>query len=384
MKITIITETYLPFIAGVSASTDNIARFLAGKGHQVTVICPHPVLPQIQKEKQWKLVYTPSFPDFFFKGKPMSLWPLPFPTMIREITLKKADIIHVQEAGALGVAAFIIAKIRHVPVVGALHLTPEQIIKIIKFNPFDLARKLIINFLLFFYNHCQAIMVPTATFKKMLEEIGVKKPILVVSNGVDTEKFTPGEKHPEIIQKYNLPASKILFFYLGRLDKDKNIDTIINALPFASSKVHLVIAGQGAYEEELRKLTDKIQVNDRITWLGHIPEEDIVKLYQCMDCFILMSPYEVQSIVTLQAIACGLPVICSNEGALPELCHDGENGFLVDTYDSQTLAQKMDILAGDEPLRKKFSGKSREISLPHERSQNFAKLETLYQNLTKP
>jgi len=382
MKITLVTETYLPFIAGVSSSSDSIARFMAKKGHQVTIISPRPVLPTTKSEQDLNLIYTPSTPDFIFKGKPMSLWPLPLPVMIREITKEKVNILHIQEAGALGIAALITAKIRKIKVVGALHLTPEQIVRFIKINPFNLTVTGI-NFLLkVFYNSCDALMVPTQTFAQMLGKIGVRKKIVVVSNGVDTGKFAPGEKDQEVIKKYQLPQDKILFFFLGRMDKDKNIDTIIKALSLTSDKIHLIIAGQGAEENNLKQLAHEQKVYPKITWLGFIPDSDIVKLYNSMDGFILMSPFEVQSIVTLQAISCGLPVICSKEGALPELCHDNQNGFLIDTYNFQTLAQKMEILTDDENLRKKFGDQSREISLPHEKNRNLQKLEDLYKSLT--
>lgn len=381
MKITIVTETYLPFIAGVSTSTDSIARFLAQKGHEVTVLCPHPVLPVKVHETEFKIIYTPSFKDPFFAGKPTSPWPLPLPVMYKEITKDKTDLVHIQEAGALGVSALCFARQRKIPVVGALHLTSEQIIKFIRINPFNLTNKLIQKLLVFFYNSCNTIMVPTQTFAQMLTKIGVRKKIVVVSNGVNTNKFIPGTKNTEIMSKYNLPQDKIIFFYLGRMDKDKNIGTIIKSLNLVFSNVHLVIAGQGAQEKELKNLAISLNTSPKITWLGQIPEEDLTKVYQATDCFVLMSPYEVQSIVTLQAISCGLPVICSNEGALPELCHDHENGFLIPTYDYKMLALKINLLTENENLRKEMGAQSRQISLPHDKAKNLSKLEGLYKEM---
>lgn len=381
MKFTIVTETYLPFRVGVSSSTDSIARFMVKKGHEVTVISPKPVLPVEEVEKELKLIYTPSLKDLFFAGKPMSPWPMPLPTMFREIKKEKVDLVHIQEPGALGTAALIFAKLRRVLVVGALHFTPEQSLKFVRINPLNLTVIFFNNYIKFVYNFYDAIMVPTQTFAQMLKKVGVKKEIVVVSNGVDTKRFVPGKKDPKIFRKYDLPRDKVLFFFLSRLDKDKNITTIIKGLLKTSEKVHLIIGGKGIEEENLKAFAKELKVDKKISWLGHLPEEDLVKVYQAMDCFVLMSPYEVQSIVTLQAIACGLPVIASNEGALPELIHEGENGFLVDTYDFDTLAQKMEIVASEENLRKKFGLASRQIALPHEREINLEKLNNLYLSL---
>lgn len=383
MKIAIVTETYLPFIAGVSSSTDSIARFLVKTGHQVTVISPRPVLPIRKEEKELKLIYTPSVKDFFFAGKPMSLLPLPIPLMFREIKKDKVDLVHIQEAGSLGISALMFAKLRKIPVVGALHLTPEQIVRFIKINPFNLTIKIINQFLKIYYNSCAAVMVPTQTFGRILKNIGVKKELVIVSNGVDIKRFTPAKEDFQIFKKYHLPNDKILFLYLGRIDKDKNIATIIKALTKTLEKIHLVIAGQGLEEKNLKDLINKLKVSDKISWLGLLPEEDLVKIYQAVDCFIIMSPYEVQSIVTLQAIACGLPVIASNKGALPELVHDKKNGFLIETYDFKTLSQKMAIIANHKNLREKFGRESRKIAIPHQKEKNLAKLNQLYINLTK-
>lgn len=372
----------MPFIAGVSTSTDSIARFMARHGHRVRVISPTPVIKVANEEKELELIYTPSFKDFFFNGKPTSPWPLPFPVMVKEITKEKTDIVHIQEAGAVGTAALIYAKLRKIPAVGALHVTPEQLVRFVKINPGNITLNGFKTYLRNFYNLCQGIMVPTETFAGMLRDIGVKKKIVVVSNGVDTEKFHPEPKNKTLQDNFSLPANKIIFFYLGRIDKDKNIDTIIKALPDTSDQVHLVIAGKGRREELLRQLAKDLNVLNKITWIGYLNDQEIVDIYHAVDCFVIMSPYEVQSIVTLQAIACGLPVIAANAGALPELAQEECNGFLVGTYDHKTLANKMDSLAGDANLRNQMGIESRKIALPHEKSVNLKKLEDFYLALT--
>jgi glycosyltransferase involved in cell wall biosynthesis len=112
-----------------------------------------------------------------------------------------------------------------------------------------------------------------------------------------------------------------------------------------------------------------------------VTDAEMLKLYGAVDAFAIMSPYEGQSIVTLQAVACGLPVIAANAGALPELVYDNKNGYLVKTYDFKTLADRMNTLASSTDLRHKFGVVSRTISLKHERSKALAKLEDIYEEL---
>lgn len=383
MNIVIATETYLPFIAGVSTSTDNIVRFLARKGHRVTVIAPRPVIKSdIKPEKNVTIIHTPSFPDPFFRGKSFSPIPLPLWTVFSAIT-HDTDLVHIQEPGAIGMTACMAAKIKGIPTVGALHFTPDQILRILAFPGKHLSITLIQALMRWFYNGCNGVMVPTQTFVSYLKRIGVRKDMCVVSNGVDTKDFVPTKNRLLKRSANGLPKDKILFFFLGRLDFDKHADTIIRALPNTDTNVHLVIAGEGKEEKNFRNLANTLGVSERITWLGYLSHEKMKEVYQSVDCFVLMSPYEVQSIVTLQAISSGLPVLACKEGALPELCHDGENGFTIATDDDKTLAEKMNILASDSKLRVRMGRESRKISLPHDRNTALEKLERFYTTILR-
>jgi len=224
-------------------------------------------------------------------------------------------------------------------------------------------------------------MVPTATFAQFLQESGVKKPIQVVSNGVDTKDFVPTEDRFSGRDTYHLPKNKILFFFLGRLDFDKHADTIIRALPDTDANVHLVIAGEGKEEQNFRNLAQTLGVSKKITWLGYLSHAQMKEVYQSVDAFVLMSPYEVQSIVTLQAISCGLPVLACKEGALPELCHDEVNGYTIATDDHKMLSKKMNVLASNSLLREKMGKESRKISLPHDRTTALSSLEEFYKKI---
>lgn len=380
MNLVIATETYLPFIAGVSTSTDNIARFMVRHGHHVTVVCPKPVKKgEVEPLRNLTIVHTPSLPDLFFRGKSFSPFPMPFRTL--QNTLKNSDLVHIQEPGAIGYTALYIAKRRRIPIVGALHFTPEQIFRILFFPKLPLFINLVRGYSRWFYNRCDGIMVPTETFATYLREIGVIKPIEVVSNGVDTKEFTPSSDRLVRRDRCHLPKDKVLFFFLGRLDIDKHADTIIKALPQTNPLVHLVIAGEGKEEDSFKSLAKTLKVEDRITWLGYISRVQMKDVYQSVDAFVLMSPYEVQSIVTLQAISSGLPILACREGALPELCHNGKNGYTIPFLDFSYLAEKMNVLALDKNLRERMGKESRCISLPHDRTKALLTLEKFYKKI---
>ena len=380
MNILFVTETYLPFIAGVSSSSDSIARYMVSRGHRVVLVNPRPIIDKkVETPPGLELIYAPSIPDFFYKGKPQTIFPLGLPVIDKAIQKNKFDIIHVQEPGSLGVSALILSKIYKIPTVGMLHFTPEQAAGMIPGKPFFIVKPLVEAYIRFFYNKYKAIAVPTQTFVDFLKSVGVTRPIEVVSNGVDTNKFHQAGTNLELRKKYGFSESDVVFFFLGRLDGDKNAATLVSAMPYTDANVRLVIAGNGKLKESLHSLADSLKVSGRTTWVENITDAEMPDFYHLADVFTIVSPYEVQSIVTLQALASGLPVICANRGALPELCHDGTNGYLVDAYDAKALATKMNLLAKDGPMRVKFGEESRKISLSHHKPDVLHKLELLYE-----
>ena len=382
MNILLVTETYLPWITGVSVSTDNIAKFLAKNGHKVTIVCPKQLVKGVvPPRKNITVINVPSIPFTFYNRSAFSIFPVTFFIIQKLIKKEKIDIIHIQEPGWTGVAALSAAKINKVPVFGALHFIPEQIDRVLWGSAERILTPVINIFVRFIYDRYDAIMTPSHFFKSYLKFLGVKKPIEVISNGVDTKEFAPRSKNLSFRKKYKIPEKSVLFFYLGRLDGDKNVGTLVKAMKYTNSKVHILIVGKGKIIGYLHDLSKKEGSSSKITWIEYITNEEMVPAYNASDVFTIVSPYEGQSIVALQAAASGLPIVAADAGALPEICRDGENGFLVHTYDYKTLAEKMNKLAADRNLREEFGKESRRISLLHTRSVIFKQIEDEYKKL---
>ncbi len=381
MNILLISEIYLPTVSGVASSTDSIARFMASRGHHVYLICPKPIVPYVAPpQENLEIIYTPRLRDPFFVGKSMAIIPLGLPEIWRTIRNSHIDVVHIQEPGALGIMALTLSRLYGLPVVGAMHFSLEQVIRITPWfvRPFSAVfTKLYIRAV---YPQYTAIMMPTKTVISELSSlIGHAERIHPISNGVETTIYTPvNGPYAKLRKKYGFHETEPYFMYLGRLDADKNIETMIRALAVTPNSFHMIIAGVGKQAMRLLSLAKELSVNDRIIWLEKIAREEIVELYQLSDVFVITSPVETQSIVALQAIACGLPVLAANAGALPELVHDGENGYLLPTFDEKLLAEKMCYLATHPEVRSKMGAKSRELSMEHEKSRVLKKLEALY------
>lgn len=157
--------------------------------------------------------------------------------------------------------------------------------------------------------------------------------IRVIYNGVDSQSLTPDSSER---------AHKPLFVYLGRLKKYKRVDTVIRA--FASLNLPdatLEIAGAGDYRAPLEGLAQSLHVEDRVTFLGFVPEEQKVHLLRRAWASVLASPKEGWGISNLEAAACGTPVIAANSPGIRESVIDGETGFLVPQDDPDSMAAAM-------------------------------------------
>jgi glycosyltransferase involved in cell wall biosynthesis len=359
---------------------------MASQGNHVYLVCPKPVVPYIAPpQKNLEIIYTPCLRDPFFVDKSMAVVPLGLWEIWHTIATKHIDVVHIQEPGALGIMTLALAKLYRLPIVGAMHFSMEQIIRITPAIVRPFSAPFTKFYIRMVYPQYTAIMMPTKTvIKDLVALIGHPERIHAVSNGVDTTVYTPRKGSSTTLRrKYHLREKETYFMYLGRLDADKNIETIVRALPLVSIEIHLILAGVGKQKENLVALAKELSVYDRITWIDQIALAEIIDLYQLSDGFIIMSPVETQSIVALQAIACGVPVIAADAGALPELIQDGKNGYLLPTFDVGKLAEKMTYLSGHPEIRKEMGIASRALSLHHEKRRVLGELEQLYKDIGK-
>ena len=168
------------------------------------------------------------------------------------------------------------------------------------------------------------------------------------------------------------------------MDKEKRVEVILHALSeiLRTNNVHLVLAGIGEEKQNLEILSEKLDVQKSVTFTGFVPDEDLQNIYRVADIFVIAGIAELQSIVTMEAMASGLPIVAVNAMALPELVHDGKNGFLFPIDDNQTLAQKVTTILLDNKLQKKMSEESLEIIKAHDMNQIIKKYESIYYEIT--
>lgn len=385
MNILIASDTYPPDVNGAAYFSSRLATVLAARGHQVSVICPsRRVRSQTSVRERVTVFGVHSLPLLLYPNFRFSP-PFLVKKSIRQFLLaRRPDVVHIQNHFLLSNAVFAVARELGIPVMGTNHMVPENVIHHLHL-PAALQGKVRVYLWSRFvdiYKQLCFVTAPTATAARLSQKPGLGKEVVPVSCGVDLERFRPGSGDSKLKKRYGIP-DRLILLYVGRLDKEKRIEVIVRAMPGVLERVdaHLVVAGPGKLRAGLEALAGHLGIKDRISFLGYLPEEDLPGLYSTADVFVIASVAELQSIVTMEAMASGLPVIAADAMALRELVHHGENGFLFPEEDAQALAAAAIALLSDEPLRRQMARKSLEIIKTHDINKVVGQYETLYRRM---
>jgi glycosyltransferase involved in cell wall biosynthesis len=187
--------------------------------------------------------------------------------------------------------------------------------------------------------------------------------VSVVYGGVDS-RFHPIEDEATLHAarvKYGLHSPFIL--YVGTIEPRKNLGRLLRAYTRLRAKYktphRLVVAGGlgWLYQDVLREI-DELASEHEVIFLGRVPDEDLPTLYSLADVFAFPSLYEGFGLPPLEAMACGVPVVCSNTSSLPEVV--GDAGVLVSPFDIDALSEAIASLLEDPARRTELAARGRE------------------------
>jgi glycosyltransferase involved in cell wall biosynthesis len=309
--------------------------------------------------------------------------PFPYFYVKKIIDEFKPDIINANSPYPNSLSAINIARKKNIPVVGSIHILPENMLPAFtNFLFYETMKNYIWRYLIYFYNQMDWITIPTKTGGDLYIEKGLKKNITPISTGVKTEIFNPNNNGEYLRKKFNLPKKKIVL-YTGRINEEKNLEVLINAIPKTLEQVdaHFLICGSGGdYKQDLINLAKKLKVDDHTTFTGFLDWKDYPNIYTIADVFAIPAESELLSLVTLEAIATGLPVVVVNKGALPELASNN-NGLVFEPGNSKQMADCIVKILSDDKLRKKMSLKSLELIKKHTVESAGKEYERVYENV---
>jgi glycosyltransferase involved in cell wall biosynthesis len=198
--------------------------------------------------------------------------------------------------------------------------------------------------------------------KKRALENKVKVSIEVVPNGVDLEIFNAKIRpfdHDFASQDHGIARSDLgiepdekIIITVSRLVKKNGLADLIKAGQYLDFSFKILIIGTGPEEKKLRKLVKKLNLKDKVIFLGHIEYQNLINYYYIADVFVRSSLSEGLGNVFLEAMATGLPIIGTPVGGIPDFLIDRKTGLFCQIKNPQSIAQKIKEILEDDNLRK--------------------------------
>jgi glycosyltransferase involved in cell wall biosynthesis len=371
MKIAIFTDTFLPSINGVVTSIVNLSRELVKKGHNVMIIT------SITKKKskidlgknisivRYKTLGLIKYPDFQLTA--------PNPFILNKVRDFKTDVIHSHMPSLLGWQALVCSKIFNVPIVGTYQTFLPGFVDcfpiLAKFKN-SFVQDIIWGYTKMYYNACDKITTLSHAMKDELIKNNIKS-VDVVSDGVDLNNFYPRDTKKD--------GKTIL--QVGRISCEKNVDVTVRAFKILLKNIpdaKLIIAGSGP---DLKKIKEMASDCKNIKLLGAVDHEKLPKIYSKADLFVTASTIEVEGLVILEAMACGLPIVGVDALAIPTIVAHEKNGFIAKPYNEEEIAKYMFLLLNKKELRQSFGKKSTEIVKKYSLEKTADKFEKIYKLL---
>jgi len=184
--------------------------------------------------------------------------------------------------------------------------------------------------------------------------------VRVIPGGVDIHKFKKVITD-DIDEQFNIKGEKVVVF-AGKLTVYKGVKYLVRAAKKIRGKI--LILGDGPERKNLEKIVKEEKISN-VKFIGHLGSDTdfLIKFYSRADVFVAPSVWdEPLGLVILEAMACETPVVVTRKGGIPLAVKDGQNGFFIRPRNSQDMAEKINTLFENEPLRLKMAKKAREIA----------------------
>ncbi|WP_318307329.1 glycosyltransferase family 4 protein [Amycolatopsis solani] len=374
LRVLIGADTFPPNVNGAAFFAERLARGLAGRGHDVHVVCPSDDGPARTEQRDGCTIHRIRSRAIPFHGDYRFCTPGRARAAAAGILDRvRPDVVHVQAHFGVGRALLATAAARDVPGMATNHFMPDNLLG---YTPFprrlkDAIARRAWQDLVRVYRDARIVTTPTPRAAEVLAGIGLGRPAQVVSCGIDLAHYAAPVR----------PAGRTAsVLFVGRLDAEKNIDQLLRALaPLPHVRADLV--GDGTRRQELEDLATELGIADRVTFHGFVSDAELVHRYAEADVFCMPGTAELQSLATMEAMAAGLPIVAADALALPHLVHHGENGYLFEPGAITAISGWIAGLAADPDARARMGEASRAIVAQHDIDDALAAFEAQYRIL---
>jgi len=353
MHIAFFTNFYLPVVNGVSRSVESFREALTKQRHNVFVFA------QAANEYEDKVPFIFRYPALALPVSievPAVIPVSPFVDQL--LPLLKPDVIHTHHPILLGQTAARKAKELNVPLIFTFHTRYQEYTHYIPLPQEaiqEFIKSAIQTWLRTFMRMCQHIIIPSESMKEILiRDYGLQDSYTVIPTGMDLTPFALADGK-EIRSRLGWQKDKVLIS-IGRLAQEKNWPVLLQAVKKVFRKhpdLRVVIIGDGVEKRNLQELAAELGIAERVTFTGEVSFSEVPAYLKAADLFAFASITETQGLVTMEAMAAGLPVVAVNGSGTCDIIDEGKQGFLVPN-NATALAKSINELLGSPTLMKKF------------------------------
>ncbi len=395
LRIALTTESYLPYLSGVTVSVDALARGLGARGHEVLVVAPRPERgativdvgsPGPEPAYAWLGSYQ--LPRLAPPAYRMA-WPNPIDDAWRTARAFRPDVVHAHSPFVTGVLARRLARSVRAPLVFTHHT---------RFADYGhylgpLARPgaaLTDAYLRGFWAGCAAIIAPSS---ELATEIRERLPerqrarVRIIPTGIDVDAIRRLERvDPRPAAGW--PSDAVVIATLGRLAPEKSPGTILDAMAIvaaADASARLLVIGGGPSEPELRSRAAEPDLAGRVVFTGALPRMEALARLSAADLFAFASRTETQGLVLAEALAAGLPAVAVEGPGVRDSVHHGVDGLIVRADPSRMvaarLAESLGALVTDAGRRRDMAERAKADAGRFAVGARVAEVEALYRSL---
>ncbi len=376
MRIGLFTDSYPPFINGVSTSVAMLKKALEKEGNIVYVVTvSHNVLKYEYDEKE-RILKIPGIPIGIYDYRLSRIYPV---SMINKMKNWKLDVIHSHTEFGIGILARLFAKQFNLPLVHTYHTLYEDYTHYITHGYFDKSSKKIVEYLTKFYcdKTANELIVPTNKIYRLFKDkYNFEKNIHIIPTGIEVDRFfveNVNKKEVDTLRKrLNLKRKDFVILFVGRLAEEKNVEFLINAQKTINNydkNIKLLIVGDGPDKPKYEELARSLGLEDSVIFNGKAAWEEIPIYYHVCDIFATASTTETQGLTVIEAMASGKTPLCIKDDSFLGTVTDGLNGRIF-TTDEEYISQVFELF-NNPNIRKKYNDQAR-IQAEHFSSKTYA------------
>ncbi|MGH2462278.1 MAG: glycosyltransferase [Candidatus Limnocylindria bacterium] len=393
MRVAVFTESYLPYLSGVTVSTEALARGLGALGHEVLLVAPRPA-EDAQPGTAGSLGPDPELawlPSFHAPPAPPGYRvPMPIPSgALRRAVAFDPDVVHAQSPFVSGLMARSVARRTRAPLVFTHHTRFANYGHYL--GPLaGVSRRAADAWLLAWWAGCAAIVAPSDDLgREIRAALGTRRPpaVRVIPTGIEVDAIASmPEGHPR--RRAGWPHDSIVLVSLGRVAHEKSVLVLVDAFVRASRRrprLQLLLVGGGPAERAVQDRAAEAGVAERVHVTGGLPRDEALALVKASDLFIFASQTETQGLVLAEALAAGLPVVALDGPGVTSTLRPRIDAEVVSAEPAATRAERLGVaagaLAGDVERRERMSARALEGATRFDASARVAQVAELYEDL---